>query len=96
MPAFVLVEIIIKDPDAYEGYKKLTPTSIAAYDGKFVVRGGPTVTLEGQWEPERMVLLEFPDVEKAEAWWYSDAYAEAKAIRQKAAETKMIILQGVE
>ena len=94
MPAYVIVEVSIHDPVQYEDYKKLTPASIAAYDGKFIVRGGKTETLEGGWQPERIVVLEFPTAEKAKQWWNSPEYAPAKAIRQQTAETKMIVVEG--
>jgi len=95
MPAYVIVDVAIHNTEDYEAYKKLTPASITAYDGKFVVRGGQTETLEGGWQPERIVVLEFPTIERAKEWWASDAYAEAKAIRHRAAKTKMIVVQGV-
>jgi uncharacterized protein (DUF1330 family) len=95
MSAYVIVEVSIHDKKEYEEYKKLTPEAIAAYGGKFVVRGGQTVTLEGDWEPERIVVLEFPTIERAHEWWHSEIYSAAKAIRQKAAKTKMIIVPGV-
>lgn len=95
MSAFVLVEVSVHDPKDYEEYKKLTPATIAAYDGKFVVRGGQTETLEGNWQPERIVVLEFPTVKRAKEWWSSDMYSKAKMIRQRAAKTKMIVVQGV-
>jgi uncharacterized protein (DUF1330 family) len=96
MPAYIIVDVTIHNSENYEGYKKLTPASIAAYDGKFIVRGGPTETLEGQWEPGRIVVLEFPTVERAKRWWASEEYAPAKAIRQANAETKMILVEGFE
>ena len=95
MPAYVIVEVSIHDQQEYEAYKKLTPATLAAYNGKFIVRGGHTETLEGQWNPERFVILEFPTVEKAKAWWNSDIYTEAKVIRQRAATTRMIVVEGV-
>lgn len=94
MAAYVIVEITIHDPEAYEGYKLLTPAAIAAYDGRFVVRGAQSESLEGDWNPQRMVVLEFPSVERAREWWHSPEYAEAKAIRQKAATTKMLVVDG--
>lgn len=94
MAAYVIVEVSIHDPKAYEAYKKLTPAAIAAYDGRFIVRGGPCETLEGSWKPERIVVLEFPTMERAREWWSSDTYAEARAIRQRAASTKMIVVEG--
>jgi len=94
MAAYVIVEVSIDDPVEYEEYKKLTPAAVAAFDGKFIVRGGQTVSLEGDWNPERIVVLEFPSVEKAKEWWSSELYTAAKIIRQRTAKTKMIIVQG--
>lgn len=94
MPAYVIVEVEINNPDEYEEYKKLTPAAIAAHGGRFVVRGAKTETLEGDWEPQRIVILEFASVEKAKQWWGSEEYAPAKAIRQRSAHTKMIVVEG--
>jgi uncharacterized protein (DUF1330 family) len=95
MSAYVIVEVSIQDHREYEEYKKLTPAAVAAFNGKFIVRGGETITLEGDWKPERIVVLEFPSAEKANEWWHSELYTEAKLIRQRAAKTKMIIIRGV-
>jgi uncharacterized protein (DUF1330 family) len=95
MPAFVIVEIEVRDPEAYENYKSLVPASIAAYGGKFIARGGATESLEGEWTPERIVVLEFPSLERARQWWASPEYSEAKAIRMRAAQTRMIATEGV-
>lgn len=94
MPAYIIADVTIHNAENYEGYKKLTPASIAAYDGKFIVRGGTTETLEGNWQPGRVVILEFPTIERARQWWASEEYAPAKAIRQANAETKMILIEG--
>ena len=94
MAAYVIVDVTINDPQEYEEYKKLTPASISAYDGKFIVRGGKTETLEGAWAPERIVVLEFPTVERAKEWWSSEMYTAAKTIRQRVASTKMIVVEG--
>jgi uncharacterized protein (DUF1330 family) len=94
MPAYIIVEVTIHDPLEYEEYKKLTPISIAAYKGQFVVRGGTTETLEGNWDPERIAVLEFPTIEQAKQWWASEEYAEAKKIRQRTASTRMIVVEG--
>lgn len=95
MPAFVIVEIEVHDQDLYKSYTQLTPDSIASYQGKFVARGGNTIVLEGDWQPKRLVLLEFPSVEIANSWWHSEDYSRARKIRQRAATTKMIIIDGV-
>jgi len=95
MPAFVIVEIEVHDQEAYERYKRLVPASVEAYGGRFVARGGVTESLEGGWTPERVVLLEFPNLERARQWWSSPEYRDAKAIRMRAAQTRMIVTQGV-
>ena len=95
MPAYVIVDVKINNPDEYEEYKKRTPASVAAYDGSFIVRGGTTKTLEGNWAPGRIVVLEFPNAERAQQWWDSTEYANAKLIRQRTATTRMILVDGV-
>ena len=95
MPAYVIVEISVHNPQEYEEYKKLSLPSLKPFNGKFIVRGGKTITLEGDWDPERIVVLEFPDTELALEWWNSDIYAKAKAIRQRTASTRMIVVEGI-
>jgi uncharacterized protein (DUF1330 family) len=94
MAAYIIVDVLITDEKEYEEYKKLTPAAIAAYDGKFIVRGGNAETLEGDWKPGRIVVLEFPTVKRAKEWWNSDIYSTAKSIRQRSAATKMIVIDG--
>lgn len=95
MPAFVIVEIEVRDPKAYETYRSLVPASLDAYGGKFIARGGATESLEGDWAPERIVVLEFPSLERARQWWDSPEYRNAKAIRMRAAQTRMIVTDGL-
>lgn len=96
MKTYVIVDVKITDPSRYEDYKKLTPASLLPYDGKFLVRGGQSETLEGSWKPGRVVVLEFPSAQKARAWWSSEGYAPAKALRQAASVTQMILVEGVD
>lgn len=96
MKAYVIVDVTITDPERYEAYKKLTPGSLVPFEGKFLVRGGACETLEGSWHPGRIVILEFPSMEKAKAWWSSAGYAPAKALRQSASDTQMIVVGGAE
>ena len=95
MTAFVIVEIEVRDPEVYENYKSLAPASVEAYGGRFIARGGTTESLEGEWAPERIVVLEFPSLERARQWWASPEYSDAKAIRMRAARTRMIATEGV-
>ena len=96
MKAYVIVEVKINDPILYEEYKKLTPASLVKYHGKFIVRGGTTESLEGDWNPQRIVVLEFPSAQLAKEWWNSNEYAPAKSLRQRTAYTKMILVEGTE
>lgn len=95
MAAYVIADIAVTDPAGYEEYRKLAGASLAAFGGKFVVRGGSTAVLEGNWQPERLVVLEFPSVEDAKAWWRSDSYRVARDVRSRAAITHMIVAEGV-
>lgn len=95
MAAYVVVQIEIHDPARYEEYRRLAPPSIAAYGGRYLVRGGASERLEGEWHPARLVVLEFPDEARARAWWASPEYAAAKAIRQGSARTDMLLISGV-
>ena len=95
MCAYVVVEVEVNDLVRYEDYKAMVPPSLAAYGGRFLVRGGKVETLEGDWAPKRFVMVEFPSLEKAKAWWSSQEYAEAKALRQATARTQMIVVEGV-
>ena len=95
MPAYMIVEVEVTDPAGYEGYKKMVPPTLAAYGGKFVVRGGECESLEGSWQPKRVVVLEFTSVARAKEWWASPEYSAAKALRQRTAKTQMIVVEGV-
>jgi uncharacterized protein (DUF1330 family) len=95
MPAYVIALVDIKDPVRYEDYRRLVLPTITAYDGRFVARGGRTEVLEGAWTPRRVVILEFPSVERAKEWWHSPEYSEAKAIRQATSEGTLIVIEGV-
>ena len=94
MPAYIVVDIAINDPTTYERYKQLAPPSIAQYGGRYLVRGGKTLPLEGAWSPERLVILEFASADDARRWWASPEYAEAKALRQSCATTDMLLIDG--
>jgi uncharacterized protein (DUF1330 family) len=96
MPAYVIVETDIHDPEQYEQYKAASPAAVAGGGGRFVVRGGELAVLEGDWSPSRLVVLEFPDLETAKAWYASENYQEAKKLRDGAANLNMVAVQGVD
>jgi uncharacterized protein (DUF1330 family) len=95
VPAYVIANIQVNDPVRYEDYRRLVPPTIEKYGGRFVVRGGAVEALEGDWRPGRLVVLEFPSVEQARAWWSSPDYAEARAIRQATSAGTLLLVEGV-
>ena len=94
MPGYVIADVTVTDPETYAGYRALTPGSIAAFDGRFLVRGGDHEVIAGGWTPGRLVLLEFESPARAAAWYDSPAYVEARAIRQRASTGQMVHLEG--
>lgn len=95
MPAFVIANVTIEDPVRYEDYKRMVPATLVPFGGQFVARGGGMELLEGDWRPNRLVILEFPSVERARAWWSSPEYAAARALRQATSTGSLLILEGV-
>ncbi len=95
MAAYVVVDIEVLEPVEYEEYKELAAPTVAAYGGRYVARGGAVQVLEGDWVPNRLVVLEFPTVAQAQAWWASSEYGPAKEIRQRTARTNMVLVTGL-
>jgi uncharacterized protein (DUF1330 family) len=95
MSAYVLVDIEVHDPVEYEEYKRLAGPTVGLYGGRYIVRGGATEVLEGDRVPHRTVVLEFPTADDARRWWNSAEYAPAKVLRQRAATTDMILVEGI-
>jgi uncharacterized protein (DUF1330 family) len=95
MAAYVIADIEITDPAAYEEYRGKVPATIAQYGGKYVARGGKTEPLEGGWQPKRIALLEFPTLDQARKWYRSPEYAPLIKIRQKASRGRVIMVEGL-
>ena len=95
MPAYVIIEIKVHDSAKFEEYKKKAPPSIAAYGGKYLVRGGSVETLDGTWAPERIVILEFPSMARAREWYNCEQYAEAIQLRHASATSQFILVEGL-
>jgi uncharacterized protein (DUF1330 family) len=96
MPAYVIVETDVHDPEQYERYKAASPDAVRSGGGRFVVRGGELAVLEGDWHPSRLVILEFPDLEAAKRWYHSPEYEQAKRLRESAANLRMVAVQGLD
>ncbi len=95
MPAYVIADIEITDAELYKEYVKLAPAAVAQYGGRYLARGGHTEVLEGEWQPHRLVILEFESVERAKAWLNSPEYAPARALRQRSARSNLVVIEGV-
>ncbi|MEZ5585374.1 MAG: DUF1330 domain-containing protein [Candidatus Competibacteraceae bacterium] len=95
MVAYVIVDLHITDPLAYEEYKALAPESIAAYGGRYLVRGGQCETLEGSWSPQRVVVLEFASIEQAKAWHRAAEYQALHEMRRRFAVSNMVVVEGM-
>ena len=95
MPAYVVVNVTVHDPVPYETYRQMAPPTIAVYGGRYLARGGAVDVREGDWNPNRLVILEFPDAKVARAWWESAEYAPAKALRQSCADAELVIVDGI-
>ena len=96
MAAYMIARVNVTDWDKYNEYIKVTPGIIAKFGGRFIARGGETVTLEGPEEKWRMVVVEFPDLEKAKEFYSSPEYTDAKKIREGAALAQFVVISGVE
>jgi uncharacterized protein (DUF1330 family) len=96
MSAYVIANIRITDPERYAEYVKLTPGSVAPFGGRFIVRGGRAENLEGEIPPNRIVILEFDSYEMAKNWYQSEGYRAARALRQSASISSLILVDGIQ
>ncbi|MBN3785598.1 DUF1330 domain-containing protein [Burkholderia sp. Ac-20353] len=95
MSAYLIADVDVKDPALFEEYKREVPATEARYGGKYLGRGGLTKVLEGDWQPHRLVIVEFPDMDSLMAWYGSPEYVRLKAIRERCATTRILALEGV-
>jgi uncharacterized protein (DUF1330 family) len=95
MPAYLIANVDVKDPDRYDAYRQDVPASIERFGGRYLARGGTADVLEGTWPVKRLVIVEFPSRERAMAWWSSDDYASLKALRQATADSQLVIVDGL-
>jgi uncharacterized protein (DUF1330 family) len=95
MAAYVLVNVEITDSAGFAEYRKLVPATIAAFGGRFLARGGATEVLEGEWIPNRLVILEFPDAATIKAWYHSPEYQQLLELRKRTATSDFVIVDGV-
>ena len=98
MAAYLLADVLPDDPDGYResGYLEAARRSAEEHGGKYLVRGGDTTVLEGDWEPGRMVIVEFPSMETLRSWYHSEEYQQWAAVRRRHVPNSMIVaIEGV-
>ena len=95
MAAYVIADIDVLDTGAYEEYRQRVPATIAAYGGRYIARGGETTVLEGTWSPRRCVILEFPSLAEAKAWWNSPEYQPLRLIRERTTHSNLVMTEGL-
>lgn len=95
MTAYVIVDIEVHDPVGYEEYKSLAPAAVELYGGKYIARGGRTETLEGDWSPSRLVILQFENSDQAKKWLNSEEYRQARGMRHRTAKSQMVVIEGL-
>ena len=95
MPAYVYANVEVTDPVAYEAYRREVPALIEKHGGRYLVRGGAVVMLEGEGIPQRQVILEFPDMAQLQAFYRSPEYQRLIAIRQGASRGTLFAIEGV-
>jgi uncharacterized protein (DUF1330 family) len=95
MPAYLLVELEIVDPIGFGEYRKAVVPLVEKYDGKYLAASDRVEALEGDWHPKRIVMIEFPSMQKAKECFGSEEYREPSKIRKRTAKTRMILMEGV-
>ena len=95
MAAYVIAEIEVTDPEVFEEYRGQVPGTIEKYGGKYLVRGGAVEKAEGDWDPKRLVILQFENMARAKEWYNSEEYRGPKSLRHRSANTNVIMVEGL-
>lgn len=95
MAAYLISDVSVKDAEAFESYRTRAAASIAQYGGRYLVRGGAIEPLEGGWTPGTLIVVEFPDLDRARAWYRSPEYASALEFRDKALSRNLVLVDGI-
>lgn len=95
MAGYFVVQVDVHDPEGFAIYRDMVPPTLETYGGRYLVRGGDYECVEGEWNPKRLVIVEFASVERAKQWWASEEYAPAKSLREKTSHSTAIIVEGL-
>ena len=96
MAAYLIADIDVQDPEAFNEYRRQVPATLEPFGGVYIVRGGGITALEGDWEPVRIVIIEFPNMDSLNGWYNSEAYKGPRALRGRATVTRAVAVEGVE
>lgn len=96
MAGYIVVQVEVTNPEKFAIYRDMVPPTLEKFGGRYLVRGGEWDLLEGEWNPQRVVIIEFDSKEQAIAWWNSEEYAPAKKLRNESANSKMIAVDGID
>lgn len=94
MTAYLIANVDVTDAQGYDEYRKEVPAMIAAYGGRYLSRAGTTEVLEGDWVPKRLVILEFPSMERLKAWYDSPEYRPLRDIRRRTSTSTIVAIDG--
>ena len=95
MAAYLIADVEVVDPAGYDEYRKGVSATIAEHGGRYLARGGATEVLEGDWTPQRLVVLEFPSMAELKAWYASSGYRPLRELRQRTARSRLLVIEGV-
>lgn len=95
MAGYMIAQVNVTDPQKFEVYRGQVGATIEKYGGKYLVRGGETETVEGDWNPQRLVILQFDSIERAKEWYYSQEYSGPMQLRHQAANSNVVFVEGV-
>ena len=94
MPAYVVIDIKVSEPAKMQQYRALADIAVARFGGRYLARGGKTELIEGDWQPERLVIMEFPSPQVARSFYDSPEYVAARKAREGAAHFDMLVIEG--
>ena len=95
MTAYLIADVQVKDPQAYEEYRRHVAATVAEHGGRFIVRGGALEVLEGDWPTQRLVVIEFPSMQALKNWYGSPEYEPLIKLRQSASTGRLVAVEGV-
>lgn len=95
MTAYAIGDVKITDPAKFEKYRSQAPETIKKYGGRYIVRGGPIVHMEGDWNPSRLVVIEFDTMTQLKKWYHSKEYRGPKQLRHESSNTNVVFVEGI-